>query len=90
MENNNGIVGGVTILCWMKIVRSFTSLSFQDEKKHFASVLISLRLLAKFVGFLVFLPYRTSEPATGDLLESAITLRNHVCNQLHLSAESTL
>uniref|UniRef100_A0A8C6Y9B2 Codanin-1 C-terminal domain-containing protein n=1 Tax=Naja naja TaxID=35670 RepID=A0A8C6Y9B2_NAJNA len=49
----------------------------EDEKKHFASVLMSLRLLAKFVGFLVFLPYRTSEPATGDLLESAITLRNH-------------
>ncbi|XP_026526834.1 codanin-1 [Notechis scutatus] len=51
--------------------------SEQDEKKHFASVLMSLRLLAKFVGFLVFLPYRTSEPVTGDLLESAITLRNH-------------
>ncbi|XP_026565275.1 codanin-1 [Pseudonaja textilis] len=51
--------------------------SEQDEKKHFASVLMSLRLLAKFVGFLVFLPYRTSEPATGDLLESAIALRNH-------------
>uniref|UniRef100_A0A670XX17 Codanin-1 C-terminal domain-containing protein n=1 Tax=Pseudonaja textilis TaxID=8673 RepID=A0A670XX17_PSETE len=49
----------------------------EDEKKHFASVLMSLRLLAKFVGFLVFLPYRTSEPATGDLLESAIALRNH-------------
>ncbi|XP_058017973.1 codanin-1 isoform X3 [Ahaetulla prasina] len=53
------------------------AMSEQDEKKHFASVLLSLRLLAKFVGFLVFLPYRTSEPATGDLLESAITLRNH-------------
>ncbi|KAM6460593.1 codanin-1 isoform 1-T1 [Liasis olivaceus] len=53
------------------------AMSEQDEKKHFASVLMSLRLLAKFVGFLVFLPYRTSEPATGDLLESAITLRNH-------------
>ncbi|XP_013918670.1 PREDICTED: codanin-1 [Thamnophis sirtalis] len=53
------------------------AMSEQDEKKHFASVLMSLRLLAKFVGFLVFLPYRTSEPATGDLLESAISLRNH-------------
>ncbi|XP_070613852.1 codanin-1 isoform X1 [Erythrolamprus reginae] len=53
------------------------AMSEQDEKKHFASVLMSLRLLAKFMGFLVFLPYRTSEPATGDLLESAITLRNH-------------
>ncbi|XP_062973723.1 codanin-1 isoform X2 [Elgaria multicarinata webbii] len=48
----------------------------QDEKKRFAAVLISLRLLAKFFGFLVFLPYRTSEPPTGDLLESAVMLRN--------------
>uniref|UniRef100_A0A670I1T2 Codanin-1 C-terminal domain-containing protein n=1 Tax=Podarcis muralis TaxID=64176 RepID=A0A670I1T2_PODMU len=48
----------------------------QDEKKRFAAVLMSLRLLAKFFGFLVFLPYHTSEPATGDLLESAVMLRN--------------
>ncbi|XP_008102326.1 codanin-1 isoform X2 [Anolis carolinensis] len=48
----------------------------QEEKKHFAAVLMSLRVLAKFFGFLVFLPYRTSEPVTGDLLESAVLLRN--------------
>ncbi|XP_033001899.1 codanin-1 [Lacerta agilis] len=48
----------------------------QDEKKRFAAVLMSLRLLAKFLGFLVFLPYHTSELATGDLLESAVMLRN--------------
>ncbi|KAJ7344788.1 hypothetical protein JRQ81_000738 [Phrynocephalus forsythii] len=48
----------------------------QDEKKHFAVVLVSLRLLAKFFGFLVFLPYCTAEPVTGDLLESAVALRN--------------
>ncbi|KAH0620656.1 hypothetical protein JD844_021326 [Phrynosoma platyrhinos] len=50
----------------------------QDEKKHFAAILMSLRLLAKFFGFLVFLPYRTSEPVTGDQLESAVVLRNQV------------
>ncbi|XP_020649345.3 codanin-1 [Pogona vitticeps] len=50
----------------------------QDEKKHFSAVLMSLRLLAKFFGFLVFLPYRTSEPVTGDLLESAVALRNQI------------
>ncbi|KAJ6634079.1 hypothetical protein lerEdw1_014156 [Lerista edwardsae] len=49
----------------------------QDEKKRFAAVLMSLRLLAKFLGFLVFLPYRTAEPPTGDQQESAVTLRNH-------------
>ncbi|XP_015275531.1 PREDICTED: codanin-1 [Gekko japonicus] len=49
----------------------------QDEKKRFAAVLMNLRLLAKFFGFLVFLPYHTMEPSTGDLQASAVTLRNH-------------
>ncbi|NXE15450.1 CDAN1 protein, partial [Lophotis ruficrista] len=48
----------------------------QDEKKHFTVVLLSLRLLAKFLGFLVFLPYRTVEQPTRDLLDSAVVLRN--------------
>ncbi|NXJ65734.1 CDAN1 protein, partial [Rostratula benghalensis] len=48
----------------------------QDEKKRFAVVLLSLRLLAKFLGFLVFLPYRTVEPPTRDLQDSAVALRN--------------
>uniref|UniRef100_A0A8C3KE85 Codanin-1 C-terminal domain-containing protein n=1 Tax=Calidris pygmaea TaxID=425635 RepID=A0A8C3KE85_9CHAR len=48
----------------------------QDEKKRFTVVLLSLRLLAKFLGFLVFLPYRTVEQPTRDLQDSAIVLRN--------------
>uniref|UniRef100_A0A8C6YR72 Codanin 1 n=1 Tax=Nothoprocta perdicaria TaxID=30464 RepID=A0A8C6YR72_NOTPE len=48
----------------------------QDEKKRFTVVLLSLRLLAKFLGFLVFLPYRSMEQPTRDLLESAVALRN--------------
>ncbi|XP_074961780.1 codanin-1 isoform X2 [Phalacrocorax aristotelis] len=48
----------------------------QDEKKRFAVVLLSLRLLAKFLGFLVFLPYRTVEQPTRDLQDSAVALRN--------------
>ncbi|NXN66109.1 CDAN1 protein, partial [Himantopus himantopus] len=48
----------------------------QDEKKRFAVVLLSLRLLAKFLGFLVFLPYRTAEQPTRDLQDSAVALRN--------------
>lgn len=49
----------------------------QDEKQHFTSVLMTLRLLAKFLGFVTFLPYRTTEPLTkGDLQESAVALRN--------------
>ncbi|NWU75742.1 CDAN1 protein, partial [Onychorhynchus coronatus] len=48
----------------------------QDEKKRFSVVLLSLRLLAKFLGFLVFLPYRTVEQPTRDLQDSALALRN--------------
>ncbi|NWI89587.1 CDAN1 protein, partial [Pitta sordida] len=48
----------------------------QDEKKRFTVVLLSLRLLAKFLGFLVFLPYRTVEQPTRDLQDSALALRN--------------
>ncbi|NXG78247.1 CDAN1 protein, partial [Baryphthengus martii] len=48
----------------------------QDEKKRFTVVLLSLRLLAKFLGFLVFLPYRTVEQPTRDLQDSAVSLRN--------------
>ncbi|NWH62913.1 CDAN1 protein, partial [Geococcyx californianus] len=48
----------------------------QDEKKRFTVVLLRLRLLAKFLGFLVFLPYRTVEQPTRDLQDSAVALRN--------------
>ncbi|XP_078089761.1 codanin-1 isoform X2 [Mustelus asterias] len=48
----------------------------QDEKEHFASVLMTARLLAKFLGFLAFLPYRTGERPTRDMQESAVSLRN--------------
>ncbi|NWZ04169.1 CDAN1 protein, partial [Agelaius phoeniceus] len=48
----------------------------QDEKKRFSMALLSLRLLAKFLGFLVFLPYRTVEQPTRDLQDSALALRN--------------
>ncbi|NWS40999.1 CDAN1 protein, partial [Probosciger aterrimus] len=48
----------------------------QDEKKRFTVVLLSLRLLARFLGFLVFLPYRTVEQPTRDLQDSAVALRN--------------
>ncbi|NWW36967.1 CDAN1 protein, partial [Panurus biarmicus] len=48
----------------------------QDEKKRFTVALLGLRLLAKFLGFLVFLPYRTAEQPAGDLQDSALALRN--------------
>lgn len=48
----------------------------QDEKQRFSSVLLMARLLAKFLGFITFLPYHTSEPPSRDIREAAISLRN--------------
>nr|DBA14299.1 TPA: hypothetical protein GDO54_005292 [Pyxicephalus adspersus] len=53
-----------------------SSMDEQDEKIRFGSILLTVRLLAKFLGFLTFLPYRTTESLTGELLESAVALRN--------------
>lgn len=48
----------------------------QDEKQRFSSVLLMARLLAKFLGFICFLPYHTSEPPSRDIQDAAITLRS--------------
>lgn len=42
-------------------------------------VLLSLRLLAKFLGFVAFLPYRGPEPPpTRELQDSILALRSQV------------
>lgn len=41
-------------------------------------MLLLARLLAKFLGFISFLPYRTSETPSGELQEAAIALRSKV------------
>lgn len=52
----------------------------QDEKQRFTSVLLLARLLAKFLGFISFLPYRTSEAPSREIQEAAIALRSKVEN----------
>uniref|UniRef100_A0A8C2DLM2 Codanin 1 n=1 Tax=Cyprinus carpio TaxID=7962 RepID=A0A8C2DLM2_CYPCA len=47
-----------------------------DEKQRFSSVLLTARLLAKFLGFISFLPYQTSELPSRDIQDTAITLRS--------------
>lgn len=48
----------------------------QDEKQRFSSVLLLARLLAKFLGFISFLPYQTSERPSRELQEVALSLRS--------------
>ncbi|XP_028994327.1 codanin-1 [Betta splendens] len=48
----------------------------QDEKQRFASVLLLARLLAKFLGFISFLPYQTSEKPSKEIQDSAIIMRS--------------
>lgn len=51
----------------------------QGERRQFAVVLLSLRLLAKFLGFVAFLPYRGPEPLpTRELQDSILALRSQV------------
>nr|XP_054523421.1 codanin-1 isoform X4 [Pan troglodytes] len=56
-----------------------SDVDWQGERKQFAVVLLSLRLLAKFLGFVAFLPYRGPEPPpTGELQDSILALRSQV------------
>ncbi|XP_061651342.1 codanin-1 isoform X1 [Phyllopteryx taeniolatus] len=48
----------------------------QDEKQRFASVLLLARLLAKFLGFISFLPYQTAEKPSREIQEAAVALRS--------------
>ncbi|XP_077588033.1 codanin-1 isoform X1 [Stigmatopora nigra] len=47
----------------------------QDEKQRFASVILLARLLAKFLGFISFLPYQMSEKPSKEIQEAAVALR---------------
>ncbi|XP_014871855.1 codanin-1 [Poecilia latipinna] len=50
----------------------------QDEKQRFSSVLLLARLLAKFLGFISFLPYQTSEKPSREIQEASVALRSKV------------
>ncbi|XP_004466764.2 codanin-1 isoform X4 [Dasypus novemcinctus] len=56
-----------------------SDVDWQGERRQFAVVLLSLRLLAKFLGFVAFLPYRGPEPPpTRELQDSILALRSQV------------
>uniref|UniRef100_A0AAR2JCR4 Codanin-1 C-terminal domain-containing protein n=1 Tax=Pygocentrus nattereri TaxID=42514 RepID=A0AAR2JCR4_PYGNA len=53
-----------------------TSAAGEEGKQRFSSVLLVARLLAKFLGFISFLPYQTSEAPSREIQEAAIALRS--------------
>ncbi|KFO32980.1 Codanin-1 [Fukomys damarensis] len=56
-----------------------SDVDWQGERRQFAVVLLSLRLLAKFLGFVAFLPYRGPEPPLSrELQDSIVALRRQV------------
>ncbi|XP_059559957.1 codanin-1 isoform X4 [Myotis daubentonii] len=56
-----------------------SDVDWQGERRQFAVVLLSLRLLAKFLGFVAFLPYRGPEPPPArELQDSILALRSQV------------
>ncbi|XP_013367892.1 PREDICTED: codanin-1 isoform X2 [Chinchilla lanigera] len=56
-----------------------SDVDWQGERRQFAVVLLSLRLLAKFLGFVAFLPYRGPEPPQSrELQDSFVALRSQV------------
>ncbi|XP_060790163.1 codanin-1 isoform X3 [Neoarius graeffei] len=61
----------------------------QDEKQRFSSVLLVARLLAKFLGFISFMPYQTSEAPSREIQEAAIALRSQSAPALDVSAVLT-
>uniref|UniRef100_A0AAY5EZM1 Codanin-1 C-terminal domain-containing protein n=1 Tax=Electrophorus electricus TaxID=8005 RepID=A0AAY5EZM1_ELEEL len=46
------------------------------DQQRFSSVLLVARLLAKFLGFISFMPYQTSEAPSKEIQEAAIALRS--------------
>ncbi|XP_027950245.1 codanin-1 isoform X1 [Eumetopias jubatus] len=64
-----------------------SDVDWQGERRQFAVVLLSLRLLAKFLGFVAFLPYRGPEPPpTRELQDSILALRSQVPPALDVRA----
>ncbi|XP_015259118.1 PREDICTED: codanin-1 isoform X1 [Cyprinodon variegatus] len=58
----------------------------QDEKQRFTSVLLLARLLAKFLGFIAFLPYQTSEKPSKEIQETSVALRSKSVQVLDVCA----
>lgn len=53
-------------------------LSFQELKQDFSCCLKNIRILAKFLGFLLFQPYYGAETTSQVIVADALKIRNRV------------
>uniref|UniRef100_A0A6Q2YTS5 Codanin-1 C-terminal domain-containing protein n=1 Tax=Esox lucius TaxID=8010 RepID=A0A6Q2YTS5_ESOLU len=56
--------------------------STQEGEQRFSSVLLLARLLAKFLGYVSFLPYQTSERPSREIQEANVALRSKVLSSV--------
>lgn len=50
----------------------------QDQKEKFISILLTLKLVGKFLGFVTFLPYKNTSKLPDDTEAAYMALRKHV------------
>eukprot|EP00058_Branchiostoma_floridae_P011289 XP_002596777.1 hypothetical protein BRAFLDRAFT_73707 [Branchiostoma floridae] len=56
----------------------------QEQRDSYASCLLNLRILGKFLGFIVFLPYRSPQLLPESMMASALSVRNKVCQPIDI------
>lgn len=60
------------------ILTYFWNLPLQELKQEFSSCLMKIRILAKFLGFLLFKPYYGTETTSQVVVSETLKLRNRV------------
>ncbi|KAI8486942.1 negative regulation of DNA replication [Branchiostoma belcheri] len=56
----------------------------QEQRDSYASCLLNLRILGKFLGFIVFLPYQSPQLLPESMMASALSVRNKVCQPIDI------
>ena len=78
------------------ILNDFETLFYQELKQDFFCCLMNVRILAKFLGFLLFQPYYGVETTSQVITTETLKIRNRVSvnlllwNNMHTSKDSNM